>query len=186
MREKKEFSVTKPLSPESKKREKVKPDYKLSRQITPNVNMFYYKSTCQKKYTHITKGKGQNHVFVVVLGDSCSFKYRSGKTYYPKKYDLIFSNRMKEEILEFNESYFHENLSFCISSKTIRMLANKKGFKNYSSFLTIGNQLYIKRANLKIIKKARRICDEISEDMKVVGHIFLLIELIIKQYLVLL
>lgn len=183
MKEINKFPSTQTVSLQTQKGENEKPGFRLSRQITQDVDMFYYKTFCRKKETHITNKKNDNHMFVIVFGDSCVFKYRNGKSFCPKKYDLIFSNREQDEILEFNESVFYENLSLYISSETIRNLANKKGFKNYSAFLPLKDQLYIKRANLKILKKARQICDEASEDMKVVGHIFLLAELIIQQYL---
>lgn len=183
MNKKSKFPSPQPVPLQAQKVENEKFDFRLSRQITPNVNMFYYKTLCRKKEAHVTEKKNDNHVFIIVFGDACGMKYKDGEAYCPRKYDLIFSNREQAEILEFKEAHFYENLSVCIASQTLRTLANKKGFKNYTGFLSMEDQLYIKRANLKIIKKARQICDEVSEDMKVVGHIFLLAELIIKQYL---
>lgn len=155
----------------------------------PNIHLIKYRFDTKKELQRtLKKDRNENYSFLINLGEEFSYSFNGEELLCAKQNDLIIAQTKYTELkvsLKKNKTY--EILSVKIGKEPLKMLIENCQETDYSKFLEIEKSNYFQmKANLKVMEQLEKIYAEWNDIglIEIVGHVYVLVHLIIRQYLV--
>lgn len=150
--------------------------------LSSTISCVHHKKRFERSCIQTTKIVDR-YFFGIIIGDG--FRYRNGQDpwYLAQKYDIFLKKGVVASKLEFVQSGSYEFLVFGIEPDALEGLIENREVLDYLHLLETEKKDYKMQANLKIVKKAYDLCVEEKGRLQVLGQLYMLMELIIEQFL---
>lgn len=150
--------------------------------IIPYIDFFHYKRIFKHDSIQQINLTDTNIFFGITLGDAFMYVDSIGKSRRVNKYELFCNRGSLALQLKFEESKSYEFLLFSLSTEIFKKIMKNTEFESCSDFSMRKHRLYKKKANLRTIKEAGRIGDRITEGMRAVGQMCILLKHMVKHF----
>lgn len=150
--------------------------------LSPEISFMHYKKRFEKNHFQTLK-IDDRYFFGIILGDDFRYKDSLGTWRRANRYDIFINKEMGVSKLEFVQSGSYEFLLFGILPGALEKMIESSQTPAYHYLLEIEKKIYKLQANLKIIRRAYDLCIEEREGLQAIGQVYILMELIIKQFL---
>lgn len=155
--------------------------------ISPDIDLLYFHFRCRKEGTRMLRQqKKQSYFFVLNLKDKVDFQINEDQVHIAQKNDLfIFRNASCDLNLNLKKNKRFEFLAIRIKKELLEKLITQCEVTDYSDFLKTNESFTHMKANLEVMERLHQMnkLDGRIGAMEVLGHAYVLINLIIRQYL---
>lgn len=155
--------------------------------ISPDIDLLYFHFKCRKEGARMLRQqRKKSYFFVINLEDKIDFQINETHTHTANKNDLfIFRNASCDLDLNLKKNKRYEFSAVRIKKELLEKLITQCEVTDYSDFLKTGESCIHMRANLEVLERLYRMTklDGRIGAMEVLGHAYVLINLIIRQYL---
>lgn len=150
--------------------------------LSSTISFIHYKKRFEKDVIQSIK-IDDRYFFGIVLGDDFRYRNSHDSWHTSRKYDIFLNKEVVVSKLEFIQSGSYEFLVFGIVPETLKGMIENSQIPAYLRLLKLEKKIYKLQANLKIIGMAHDLCFKEKDGLQVIGQLYILMELIIKQFL---